>query len=188
LLQWSERALWLGGIFGLAYALSGWMQAGAFQAYQGWLFDRGALRSDSAASAGSPQLHSVLGRIEIPRLDVSVMIVEGVDERALLLGAGHVPGTPLPDDDPGNVAIAGHRDTFFRPLHGIRKGDRIVLTTPAGSSDYIVESTQVAQPTDTELLDDTREPILTLITCYPFSYVGAAPERFVIRARRIGPA
>ena len=178
----TEKALWLSGALFLLYALSGWIQAAAFQTYQGWLFDRGDARV--AAVNLPPQPHSVLGRIEIPRLDLSVMVVEGDDDRALLLGAGHVPETALPGE-PGNIAIAGHRDTFFRPLKSIREGDRIVLTTSRGSSEYSVASAQIAQPTDTEVLESSREPILTLITCYPFSYVGAAPERFVVRARKL---
>jgi sortase A len=101
-----------------------------------------------------------------------------------LLGAGHVPSTSLPDQE-GNVVIAGHRDTFFRPLQRIRKNDVITLTTHQGTYQYVVESMQITEPTQTAVLERGSQPVLTLITCYPFSLVGPAPERLVIRARRL---
>lgn len=127
---------------------------------------------------------SPLSRIEIPRLGVSLIVLEGIQPRDLRLGAGHIPGTALPGD-PGNVAIAGHRDTFFRKLGQIRGHDRITLTTLRGSFSYSVESMQIVEPEAVEVLQASAHPTLTLITCYPFSYVGPAPKRFIVKARQV---
>src|SRR5215475_8677851 len=115
----------------------------------------------------------LFGRLEIPRLNMSVMVMEGDADSILRLGAGHIPGTPL--------AIAGHRDTFFRPLKDIKLDDTIRFTTPEGSSEYRVVSTKIVRPSDTSVLDQ-RDGTLTLITCYPFYYIGPAPKRFVVEA------
>jgi sortase A len=140
---------------------------------------RGAENLSPTASAGS-----AIGRIEIPRIGISVIVLEGDDQRTLRRGAGHIPGTALPGKE-GNVAIAAHRNTFFRPLRNIRKNDVILLSSVESTSLYRVESTEVVEPTHAEVLDNTDKPTLTLITCYPFFYVGAAPNRFIVRARRI---
>jgi sortase A len=97
---------------------------------------------------------------------------------------GHFPGTALPGQQ-GNVAIAGHRDTFFRALRNICKENEITLTTLNGSYRYRVDSTKVVEPENTEVLDDSDDAILTLATCYPFDFMGSAPKRFVVRAHRI---
>jgi sortase A len=125
-----------------------------------------------------------LGKIEIARIGVAAMILEGIDERTLRRAVGHIPGTPLPGQL-GNVAIAGHRDTFFRALRNVRRDDEITLTTLNGSYRYLVDSAQVVAPEDTQVLDDSGERILTLVTCYPFYFVGPAPKRFIVRAHRI---
>ena len=133
------------------------------------------------AAAVAPIKGALIGRLEVPRLGVSVITREGVDARTLRSAVGHVPATALPGQ-PGNAAFAGHRDSFFRPLKDIRSGDRIVVTTPAGRHEYIVRETRVVQPTDVSVLNATREPALTLVTCYPFNYIGSAPQRFIVRA------
>jgi len=125
-----------------------------------------------------------MSKIEIPRLGVSEVVVEGVSFRSLRVAAGHVPGTAFPGES-GNVAIAGHRDTFFRKLSQIRSRDQITLTTLRGSFNYSVESTRIVEPTAVEVLRPSREPTLTLITCYPFSYIGPAPKRFIVIARQM---
>jgi sortase A len=125
-----------------------------------------------------------LGRIEIGAIGLAAMILEGTDARTLRRAVGHIPGTPLPGQR-GNVAITGHRDTFFRPLRNIRKNDEIRLTTLSNSYRYEVDSIKVVAPGDMEVLDRSEEAILTLVTCYPFYYVGPAPKRFVVRAHRI---
>jgi sortase A len=112
------------------------------------------------------------------------MIEEGDDGRTLRRAVGHLPGTVLPGQQ-GNVVIAGHRDTFFRPLRNIHKGDEITLTTLDGSYRYRVDFTEVLAPQDTEVLDNSAGAILTLVTCYPFYFVGPAPKRFIVRASKM---
>jgi sortase A len=118
----------------------------------------------------------LFGRLEIPRLNLSVMVMEGDEDSILRLGAGHVPGTPM--------AIAGHRDTFFRPLKDIQVSDTIRFTSPEGTADYHVVSTKIVPPTDTSVLDAKSDDTLTLITCYPFYYIGPAPKRFIVQAEK----
>jgi sortase A len=130
----------------------------------------------------TPPPYGIIGRIEVPRLNVSAVVREGVDAKTLRRAAGHVPGTALPGDE-GNVAVAAHRDTFFRGLRDIKASDRIRMVTPDGTFEYVVRSTKIVKPHNVEVLDPTdgkRE--LTLITCYPFNYVGNAPDRFIVKA------
>ncbi|HSR08673.1 MAG TPA: class D sortase [Bryobacteraceae bacterium] len=131
------------------------------------------------AREGSPLI-----RMTVPRLSLSVMVSEGVQSQTLARAAGHIPGTAFPDE-PGNVGIAGHRDTFFRKLSEIRKDDVISLATPDGSYQYSVEWTRVVMPSQIDVLESSNTSALTLVTCYPFTYVGSAPERFIVRARRL---
>jgi sortase A len=126
----------------------------------------------------------LVGRIEIPRLGVSAIVLEGVDKKTLRRGVGHIPETSLPEQ-PGNVGLAAHRDSFFRALKDIRKNDIISLKTPEGTFEYRVDSTEIVKPEDTHVLADTGLPKLTLVTCYPFYYVGSAPKRFIVHAERI---
>jgi sortase A len=133
----------------------------------------------------TPPPYGIIGRIEVPRLKVSAVVREGVDSKTLRRSAGHVPGTPLPGDE-GNVALAAHRDTFFRGLRNVREQDRIRMVTPEGTFEYVVRSTQIVKPTDVEVLDSKNgKRELTLITCYPFNYVGHAPSRFIVRAEQL---
>jgi sortase A len=126
----------------------------------------------------------LIGRIEVSRLGISVIVMEGDSEITLQRAVGHIVGTALPGQ-PGNVALAGHRDSFFRPLRNIRVGDVIALTTPGGEFRYRVDSTRIVNPDDVSVLDSDSHEILTLVTCYPFYFVGAAPSRFIVRAERI---
>ena len=128
-----------------------------------------------------PAKGSTIGRIEIPRLGVSAVVRSGSDARTLRLAVGHIPGTSLPGDS-GNVGLAAHRDTFFRRLRDIRPADEIIVTTPEGRFRYTVDHTRVVKPTDVWVLDPTERPALTLVTCYPFTYVGSAPKRFIVHA------
>jgi sortase A len=125
-----------------------------------------------------------VSRLEIPRLGLSVLVGEGTSFRTLRLGAGHIRGTAAPDEQ-GNVGIAAHRDTFFRKLNGVHLGDTITLTTPTSSWRYAVEWTRIVSPNDTKVLRQSPEPVLTLVTCYPFYFIGKAPKRFIIRAKRL---
>lgn len=128
---------------------------------------------------------SVLGRIEIPRVGISALVLEGVSGSTLRRGVGHISGTPLPRL-PGNIGLAGHRDSVFRGLKDIRKGDAISLETLDGTYRYVVDWAQVVDPGDVGVLAVSNRPELTLVTCYPFYYVGSAPERFVVRAHLEG--
>ncbi len=140
----------------------------------------------SGKPAAPPAPSSVIGRLQIPRLHVAVMVREGADERTLSRAVGHIPGTALPGWN-GNVALAGHRDTFFRPLRGIRNHDMIQIETTHGTYHYVVESTKIVSPRDVEVLAASNSPKLTLVTCYPFYYVGSAPKRFVVEAALAEP-
>jgi len=125
----------------------------------------------------------VLGRMEIPRLGVSVAVLQGTKSRMLRLGAGHIEGTPLPGE-PGNIGIAGHRDTFFRELKDVRENDEIDLQTATGLFRYEVDWVKVVAPDDNSVLATSTESALTLVTCYPFYLVGPAPNRFVVHAHK----
>jgi len=146
-----------------------------------------AAQSSAGARAVRPRVRhgNTLAELEIPRLRMSVVVFEGADESILRIGAGHIPGTALPGGR-GNVGITAHRDTFFRPLRNIHPNDSIQLTTPAGVAEYVVTKTEIVRPTEMEVLANAPGRDLTLVTCYPFSFVGRAPERFIVFARRIG--
>jgi len=122
-------------------------------------------------------------RIDIPRLGVSGSIREGADDDTLRVAIGHVPGTALPGST-GNVALAAHRYGYFKGLRRVRKGDEITLTTLGEVFHYEVDRIEVVEVTDIAVLAPTPDPTLTLITCYPFDYVGPAPQRLVVRAHR----
>jgi len=126
----------------------------------------------------------MIGEMTIPRLGLKSIVVQGDSPRALRRAVGHVPQTALPGQ-PGNVALAGHRDSFFRPLRNIQVGDAIAFKTLDGEFDYQVESTEVVSPSDVQALQPSRANVLTLVTCFPFYYVGPAPRRFIVRARQI---
>jgi len=202
-LRWLERVLLLVAIFCIGGWAWAWLDAKYTQARDSQILDearsrlplRPARETDRLdtfqPSDGKPEMPrrqplaegSLVGRIAIPRLDVSTIVLEGVDATTLLRGAGHIPETALPGDH-GNVGIAAHRDSFFRALKDIRKNDTIRLETMEGTFRYRVDWTRVVTPEDTAVLDDTGAPALTLVTCYPFSYVGSAPNRFIVRAMR----
>jgi len=207
-LRWARFFFLVVGVLALSYCAIVLLDRWFFQAYQTWRFER-ALRdaqtyahtinqtasSPPSAQAEAHRAHaanfgidgltgSPLGRIEISAIGVAAMIMEGVDGRTLRHAVGHIPGTPRPGQ-PGNVALAGHRDTFFRGLRNIHKDDEITVTTLHGSYRYSVDSTQVVEPEDIKVLAATTDDFLTLVTCYPFYFVGPAPKRFIVRAHRI---
>ena len=208
-LHWSRYLFLIIGILALSYCGFALFDTRLYQAYETWRFQQAlkGLRPSTGSGKYLPSsplppvptpadraraesfgidghTGSPLGQIEISRIGLAAMILEGTDASTLRRAVGHIPGTPLPGQQ-GNVAIAGHRDTFFRGLRNIRKDDEITLTTLNGTCRYRVDSTQVVAPEDTEVLDDSGEAILTLVTCYPFYFVGSAPKRFVVRAHRI---
>ena len=151
--------------------------------YFGYRTTRRTLYQASATKAFAilPVSHSrpagpqPLGRIAVPRLRTSAMVNEGVDQDTLALAVGHVPGTALPGA-PGNVAVAAHRDTFFRPLKGLGANDEIDFTTDQGEFRYRVESLRIVDPENVEVLRPSSQPELTMITCYPFEFLGHAPQ------------
>lgn len=128
---------------------------------------------------------ATIGEIQIPRLGLAAVMVQGDSSDILQRAVGHLAETALPGES-GNVVLAAHRDTFFRPLKRIRLGDTITLRTVKGDFEYVVESTAVVSPDAVEVLRPTGGHTLTLITCFPFSYVGPAPNRFIVRARDVG--
>jgi sortase A len=207
-IRWSRYLLFAVGILALGYAGFALLDARLYQADQSRRFQQELNRLKPSIISGDSLLASstlpapakenlltaepiyitgsgrTLGRIEIKTIGLAAMILEGTDAQTLRRAVGHIPGTPLPGQR-GNVAITGHRDTFFRPLRNIREDDEIRLTTLSGSYRYGVDSIKVVEPENMEVLGDSEDSILTLVTCYPFYFVGPAPKRFIVRAHRI---
>lgn len=196
--------LWLSNIFLLAgmsaIVASGWalLDGKLYQAAQKRQLDgqfekeaeRGTIPVTAPRSVFQPVLLPALskpdplaiGRLEIPRLGLDVVMREGVDDTSLRKAVGHLPSSALPGEA-GNFVVLGHRDTFFRPLRGIELGDAIRVRTAARNFVYKVESIQVTEPGWPGAVEQTPDPTVTLITCFPFEYIGAAPSRFVVRAK-----
>jgi sortase A len=195
-LRWLERVLLAIGITCLGYYAYVSAETALYQAYE--------MRELDAILASVPEPEpdvvtpaastvpatrtlapgSAVGRIEIPRLGVSAVVRAGSDARTLRLAVGHIPGTALPGER-GNVGLAAHRDTFFRRLGEIRPDDEVRLVTRDGTFTYHVDGTRIVEPSDVWVLDDTAQPSLTLVTCYPFTFVGSAPRRFIVRAQLV---
>jgi LPXTG-site transpeptidase (sortase) family protein len=189
-LIWLGSALMIGGAAFLAcYWWTVHERTVAQQRAKVWLDRTMASHRPALAPTPAPapplRRGDVVGELEIPRLQVSVMVFEGDDAGILKQGAGHIPGTALPAGS-GNIGIAAHRDTYFRPLRAIRANDVISVKTLAGTSRYAVTETEIVRPSDVGVLERAPGRDLTLVTCYPFFYVGSAPERFIVHARKIG--
>jgi sortase A len=188
LLRRAQYAFWIGGALLCGYCAGTYLEMRSYQASENRRLED-ALHSGGPSSPRRPSPRapgSLVGRLEIPRLRLSAIVLEGSDSRTLRLGIGRLPETADPGQA-GNVVLSGHRDTFFHPLRGIRAGDSITLVAPGGPYRYVVEWTTVVDPEDVEWLRATPERSLTLVTCYPFRYVGPAPERFIVRARQVEP-
>jgi LPXTG-site transpeptidase (sortase) family protein len=142
------------------------------------------IQEDHPLSTGDMR---VLARLRVSRVGLEVAVLEGIEGRALRRGAGWIPGTARPGEQ-GNVGIAAHRDTFFRPLREVRSGDRIELETLSAIQSYVVHSVYVVAPEAISVLQPTNEPTVTLVTCFPFDYVGPAPRRYIVQAVADGPA
>lgn len=136
------------------------------------------------ASLSPAATRGLIGRVEVPRLGISAIMMEGTNAAILRRAVGHIRGTALPGQR-GNVVISGHRDTFFRPLRNVAAGDIISLTTTAGEYRYRVVATSVVAPDDVGVLAQGAGETLTLVTCYPFYFVGPAPNRFIVTAERV---
>ena len=195
--RWAERLLLVIGVLCLGYYTYVSAETLLYQAYENRELDailasraepkdeKGSTARTATAApspiARTPKQGSTVGRIEIPRLGVSAIIKAGTDARTLQLAVGHIAGTAFPGE-PGNVGLAGHRDTFFRRLRDIRPDDEIRVTTPERVFSYRVERTDVVQPSDVWVLDRTEYAALTLVTCEPVTDVGTAPQRVIVRA------
>jgi sortase A len=207
-LRWCRYPFLTIGILALGYCGYALLDARLYQAYESWRLEQ-ALKDTKPSIGSSKQLHLAplpsvlteanyaraespgspgrgfpLGRLEISSVGLAVIVLEGTDGKTLRRAVGHIPGTALPGEQ-GNVAIAGHRDTFFRPLRSVHKDDEIKLTTLTGVYRYRVDSMKLVEPEDTTVLSDSNDATLTLVTCYPFYFVGPAPKRFIVRAHRI---
>ena len=198
-LDWCQRLLFLVGIIALGYCGMVFTDLSVCQVSQSRALQKQLQRatlalgrfatgepgnSDTGHPAGGDAC--LVGRMEVSRIGISSVILEGVGEAVLRRAIGHIPGTALPGQG-GNVGLAGHRDMFFRPLRNIRKDDEITVTTTRGVYRYRVEWTKVVGPDDVWVLNPGTES-LTLVTCYPFQFVGSAPNRFIVRARGEFPA
>jgi sortase A len=195
---WIERSLLLAGLFAVGIWAGSIGAKVAWQAWQSHAFDRQVQQKkaqekkiqDNATASASAQPASppakgadgvMVGRLSIPRLGLTAMVREGTGADVLGVAVGHIPGTALPGLT-GNVALAGHRDTLFRGLREIKANDLIQLETLAGNYSYRVGSTEIVKPDDVKVLQASSSPELTLVTCYPFNYVGSAPDRFIVKA------
>ena len=208
-LRWIERALIAIGLLCVGIWAWSWIDANVYQYRESRLLEEAASARATASKASETdslgtfreasmppeekkeekpgEAGSLVGRIEIPRIDVSAIVLEGVDKKTLRRGVGRIPETALPGEG-GNVGLAAHRDSFFRGLKDIRKNDIITLKTLDDTYYYRVDWTEIVLPEDTHVLADSGAPELTLVTCYPFYYVGSAPKRFIVRAQRIDEA
>lgn len=180
-----ERLLLTIGIVLLGWYGLDQLQTAYDQAMASREFEEIRMPAPVSHAAASPRvaIGDIVGRVAIPRVGVSAIVREGDDATILRRAVGHIPGTALPGAK-GNAALAGHRDTFFRGLRHIRNGDEIVLSAATGDAHYVVRNTRIVDPSDVSVLAPTQGPALTLITCYPFNYIGAAPRRFVVYAER----
>lgn len=201
LFRWKPRILaqsffLLAGVLAVGYVASVYAESFIHQADESRNFERALAQSPQLAPktvaelsitdpAIKPRIGSMIGKIWIPRLGITAIVDEGINHKTLSLSVGHIPSTALPGQS-GNIGIAGHRDTFFRSLRHIEREDMITLTTLRGEFRYRVVSIKVVGPSDVAVLEsDGGSEILTLVTCYPFYYVGTAPERFIVRAERV---
>ena len=186
LFRWSGYVFFLVGVFALTYVVLTVLDARFFQTSANRSLEKQIHTvNEHNVSGTQPAVKEgdVLGRIDIHRLGLSVVIIQGTSSRMLRLGAGHIEGTPLPGEA-GNSGIAGHRDTFFHELQGVHPTDEIQLQTATGLLRYEVDWVRVVPPNDMSVLAPSTESQLTLVTCYPFRFLGPAPDRFVVHARQ----
>ena len=186
-LQWLERGLLLVGV-----VLGLWCAVVLVRAHQTQnlpipkvTVTQTVLPGDSNVPAApalpAPAVGSWVARLEVPSLNLSTTVLEGTDDGTLRRGSGHIEDTPFPGQA-GNVGIAGHRDTVFRPLKRVHIGDALNLTTADRIYRYRISKTFIVGPDDVYVLDPTDHATLTLVTCYPFEFIGHAPRRFIVQA------
>jgi sortase A len=192
-LKWIERVLWVAGV-----PIGIWT---LFVVAQSWYYARVPIPTEAASSSarrlpGENESEIVgtsgrasrrvepgtwLARLEAPAVNLRATVLEGSDDRTLRRAAGHIEYTSLPGE-PGNVGIAGHRDTTFYALRKLQVGDSMTLTTAGRVAEYRVSRTWIVEPEDVGVLEPTKPSSLTLVTCYPFNFIGNAPKRFIVRA------
>ena len=182
--RYASRLLLAVGVLTLGYAAYVVVDARVYQAREFRRFAHDRQEELVASVAMPPPDGAAIATIRIPRLRLSVVVAQGESEEILQRAVGHLARTALPGVE-GNVVLAGHRDTFFRLLKDIREGDRITVATSQRDFEYVVESISVVRPTDVAVIDPTGGRTLTLITCFPFYYVGSAPRRFIVSAREV---
>ena len=175
--RWFERALIAVGVWLLAWV---WIESLEAEAFRRRLEASAPVAVAASDRTSSPR-SALVGRLEIPRLGVSHVVAEGDSDAVLAAAIGHLSDTPMPWER-GNSVLAGHRDGVFRPLKDVRVGDVLRLVTVSDDFEYRVTETTIVRPTDTWVLEPSAARTLTLITCYPFTYVGPAPYRFVVKA------
>ena len=185
-LRWTRWFLFIAGALAVSYVALTLLHAKLYQKAAGNALKK-QIDAQEQRQASLPRAVAkegdLLGRIEIPRLGMTVAILEGTKSPTLRLGVGHISGTAIPGE-PGNIGIAGHRDTYFRDLKDIRASDEIQIQTATGLSRYEVDWVRIVTPDDIGVLAPSAESAITLVTCYPFHYIGAAPKRFVVHAHR----
>lgn len=187
LLRVTEHGLVVIGVLCLLWAGGGAARAVEYQRRQTAQLTRTAAEGATAArddAVAKQNAKALIGRLELPSVGLSAVVAEGDDDETLEVAVGHLPDTPLPWQE-GNAALAGHRDTFFRPLRRVTLGDEIRFITPYGTFRYRVTGRSVVAPSELWVLAPSPAAALTLITCYPFDVIGPAPQRFVIHAARI---
>jgi sortase A len=184
-LQCFQRILFIAAALTLGYCGFVLLDTWVFQQRQTRNLER-MLGQESPSRQEPPAIpvEGLIGRIEIARVGLSAMVVEGTDQATLRRAAGHIQGTAVPGQA-GNIGIAAHRDTFFRPLRNVRLNDIVTLTTLRAEYRYRVVSTRVVSPHEVSVLNPSKQEVLTLVSCYPFYFVGPAPNRFIVRAERM---
>jgi sortase A len=191
--RWLEYALLTIGLMLAAWSVANWIELEYFKHLPVPSQVSGSRLPGDPGESGSLSSNSTpvqvtrgtwVARLEAPSLGLQTTVLEGSDDGTLARAAGHIESTAMPGN-PGNVGIAGHRDTIFRPLRNVKIGDVFFVKTSTTTLEYRVSSTKIVAPEEVSVLDPTPQPSLTLVTCYPFTFIGHAPKRFIVRAELI---
>ena len=184
--HWIGNVLLIAGAIAVAVWAGSYLSGNIWQEWQSRAFDqrRAAPPNKPNKEETHVEYGGIVGRLTIPRLHVRAMVREGASAGPLSVALGHIPGTAFPGQQ-GNIGIAGHRDTLFRGLRNVAANDEITFETPRATYVYRVESTEIVKPGDVAVLDPGPNPELTLVTCWPFEYIGSAPDRFIVKAKLV---
>ena len=195
----AETALWIVAAGCALFLILAFADRVAFSSRQSRLLEEAFAPGAVTRPAGAPERAAdgsaaapveaapFLARLEIPAIDLSALVVDGVDATTLRRGVGRIPASSRPGEG-GDVALAGHRDSDFRALGELEIGDTLTLRSREGLFRYEIESIRIVAPQQVDVLTPAAYPTVTLVTCYPFRYVGPAPQRYVVRAREVsGP-